>query len=61
VELLPDILLRVYGDKVLRGLDLFCIPKDRTPLAIIEISCQVSIFGTAAQAVCWLNSISDWQ
>jgi hypothetical protein len=64
VERMPDIFClhaKAFAPTKYIWFDLFCIPQDRSPLALLEISRQAAIFGTASRAACWLNTITDWK
>ena len=40
--------------------DLFCIPQDRSPIALVEISRQAGIFRGAKSCIVWLNDVRGW-
>ncbi|KAJ4152250.1 hypothetical protein NW754_004045 [Fusarium falciforme] len=64
IEALPDVLASraaVFACTNFIWFDLFCIPQDRSAIAIAEIARQAAIFGAAERAVCWLNTIEDWR
>src|SRR5262249_10645447 len=64
VEALPDVLASraaVFAPTKFIWFDLFCIPQDRSAIAIAEIARQATIFGAAERAICWLNTIEDWR
>lgn len=62
VEELPEILARHKSafETPYIWLDLFCIPRDRSERAAIEISRQAAISGAAARAIVWLNDVDNW-
>lgn len=61
VEHLPDILMRIPDITNCKyvWLDLLCIPQDRSPLGVQEISRQAKIFQSAERAVAWLNEVDN--
>jgi hypothetical protein len=58
---LPSILARVPTTTPYVWFDLVCIPQDRSPRAIQEISRQAEIFKGAKHGIVWLNRLGDWE
>ena len=59
VENLPDQFLATFNEGFV-WFDLLCIPQDRSERALIEISRQAAIFGSATSVVAWLNDVTSW-
>jgi hypothetical protein len=60
VEELPEMLEAAFPVDYI-WLDLFCIPQDRSELALLEISRQAKIFATAKAVVAWLWDLKEWR
>jgi hypothetical protein len=58
---LPSILAKVPTTTPYIWFDLVCIPQDRSPRALQEISRQAQIFRRAKHVIVWLNRLDSWK
>lgn len=60
VDELPGIFRQKHWEIHYLWLDLFCIPQDRSPIALVEISRQAGIFRCAKACMVWFNDVQCW-
>lgn len=59
VEDLPTQFAKAFGQGFV-WFDLFCIPQDRSKLALKEIARQGIIFQNAKSVIAWINDVHEW-
>ncbi|KAL9064114.1 MAG: hypothetical protein Q9161_009085 [Pseudevernia consocians] len=57
---LPSIFRERHWETKYLWFDLFCIPQDRSPIALVEISRQAGIFRGANSCMVWFNDVQCW-